>query len=56
MTVEVIKLRTGDDHCQKDPPLVENRDPQANETAVVAEEDEVDLKEGEFTVSRPPTP
>jgi hypothetical protein len=54
MTVRVINIRTRDAHGQNEPSLVKNGDQQANETAVVAEEDEVDLQDGESTVSRPP--
>jgi hypothetical protein len=55
LTIKVINIRTGDAHGQNEILLVENGDTQANETAVVVEEDEVDLKEGESTLSVPPT-
>jgi hypothetical protein len=54
-TVKVIIMRTGDAPFQNEPPLVEHKDPQANQIAVVAEDDEVDGQEGQPTVSHLPT-
>jgi hypothetical protein len=52
---------TGEDHGQNEPPLVENKEPEANEIAItklqsIAEEEEVDWQESESTASSPGTP